>query len=176
MRNLTALFIIILATIQPFQAQQKGNDKHEITQIIDRYSESVIKRDSITFYGLFNDDAVTWCAAIKERSQAREIQEKGLAAARNSYFTSSYKGFFRSLFRHKSTEDKFDNIKITEDGTVATVTMDYSFWADGKMTNWGGKYLTLIKRDGKWKITSVSYSLELTAYFEQPLLKERIKR
>jgi len=42
------------------------------------------------------------------------------------------------------------------------------------MTNWGGKYLSLIKRDGKWKITSVIYSLELTDYFEQPTLKERI--
>ncbi|MGZ3761013.1 MAG: hypothetical protein ACXVJE_18915 [Mucilaginibacter sp.] len=51
--------------------------------------------------------------------------------------------------------------------------MDYSFWADQKMTNWGGKYLTLIKRDGKWKITSVIYSLELTDYFKQPPLQER---
>ncbi|MEO6851208.1 MAG: hypothetical protein ABI166_11275 [Mucilaginibacter sp.] len=82
----------------------------------------------------------------------------------------------RSLFRYKSTEDKFDHIRIIEDGTVASVVMDYSFWADDKMTNWGGKYLSLIKRDGKWKITSVIYSLELTDYFEEPTLKERQKR
>ena len=81
----------------------------------------------------------------------------------------------RSLFRHQSTEDKFDNIHIIEDGTVAAVTMDYSFWADNKMTNFGGKYLTLIKRDGKWKITSVIYSLEFTSYFEQPSLIDRKK-
>ncbi|PIG97519.1 hypothetical protein CS542_07045 [Pedobacter sp. IW39] len=59
----------------------------------------------------------------------------------------------RALFRYKSTEDKFDNIKIIEDGTVASVTMDYSFWANDKMTNWVVNILTLIKRDGKWKIT-----------------------
>ncbi|WP_184548177.1 hypothetical protein [Mucilaginibacter sp. FT3.2] len=72
-----------------------------------------------------------------------------------------------------SAEDKFDNIRIVEDGTVASVSMDYSFWANNKMTNWGGKYLTLIKRDGKWKITSVIYSVELAEYFEQPGLNER---
>ena len=82
----------------------------------------------------------------------------------------------RSLFRYKSTEDKFDHIRIIEDGTVASASIDYSFWADNKMTNWGGKYLLLIKRDGKWKITSVIYSLELSNYFEQPTLKERQKR
>jgi hypothetical protein len=53
--------------------------------------------------------------------------------------------------------------------------MDYSFWADNKMTNWGNKYLGLIKRDGKWKITSVIYSLELIEYLKQPALKERQK-
>jgi hypothetical protein len=41
------------------------------------------------------------------------------------------------------------------------------------MTNWGGKYLTVIKRDGKWKITSVIYSVELANYFGQPPFTER---
>lgn len=79
----------------------------------------------------------------------------------------------RTVCRMNSAEDKFDNIRIVEDGTVASVSMDYSFWANNKMTNWGGKYLTLIKRDGKWKITSVIYSVELAEYFEQPGLNER---
>ena len=68
----------------------------------------------------------------------------------------------------KSSEDKFDHIEVTEDGTVASVTMDYSFWVDGEMSNWGNKYLGLIKIDGKWKITSVIYSIELTDFYKQP--------
>ncbi|OXE99983.1 putative lumazine-binding protein [Flavobacterium araucananum] len=156
-------------------AQQKTTDKQEISAIINQYSESVIKKDSITFYTLFNEGTVTWCAAIKDKSQSKEIEKKGLEKAGTNYFTGSYKGFLRGLFKYESTEDKFDNIHIIEDGTVAAVTMDYSFWANNKMTNWGGKYLTLIKRDGKWKITSVIYSLELVSYFEQPSLAKRQK-
>lgn len=174
MKVIKTLSIIFLISVQQLHAQQTTDNKKEIGKIIDKYIKCVIEKDSVTFYSLFNDGPVTWCAAIKDRSQAKEVERIGAKAGSN-YFFGSYKGFLRSLFRYKSTEDKFDNIQIIEDGTVASVTMDYSFWANNKMTNWGGKYLGLIKRDGKWKITSVIFSLELIDYFEQPTLKERQK-
>ena len=164
---------ILLLAVFPFYGQKKNDDKKTISAIIETYSQSVIAKDSVAFYSLFNEGNVIWCAAYKDRTQAKEIEAKGEAKAGSNYFSGSYKGFMRGLFRDKTTEDKFDNIKIVEDGTVASVTMDYSFWADNKMTNWGSKYLNLIKRDGKWKITSVIYSLELIKYFKQPDLKER---
>lgn len=175
MKIVTVMPILFFAIVQPAFAQKKTDGKKEIIQIIDAYSESVIKRDSATFYNLFNKDAVTWCLALRERSQSRELGKRSPEIGRSNYSSGSHKGFFRSLYRHGTTEDKFDNIAVVEDGTVASVTMDYSFWADGKMTNWGAKYLTLIKRDGQWKITSVIYSIELTEYFPQPALKERQK-
>jgi hypothetical protein len=173
MKTISLLAIMLLVTARTAYAQHVTSDKKEIAIIINKYAKSVIDKDSVTFYNLFNDGPVTWCAAIKDNSQAREIETKSIKEGSSNYFSGSYKGFLRSLYRYRSTEDKFDNIKITEDGTVASVTMDYSFWADNKMTNWGSKYLSLIKRDGQWKITSVIYSLELTKYFKQPGLKER---
>ena len=175
MKRLKLLAVIFLTTARHTYAQQSTNNRTEITDVINKYSKSVIEKDSTAFYSLFNDGVVTWCAALKQRSQAKKFEKIGIKSAHRSYFSGSYQGFMRSLFSYKSTEDKFDNIRIIEDGTVASVSMDYSFWADHKMTNWGGKYLTLIKRDGKWKIASVIYSLELTDYFEQPTLKERKK-
>lgn len=175
MKHLKLIAFVFLVIMKQSHAQKISTDKKKIKAIIEQYSQSVIKRDSVTFYNLFNEGTVTWCAAVMEKSHNKEIETKGIEKARNSYFSGSYKGFFRGLYKYKATEDKFDNIHIIEDGTVASVTMDYSFWADNKMTNWGGKYLNLIKRDGKWKITSVIYSLELTSYFEQPSLAKRQK-
>ncbi len=172
MKKINILSFMFLTAILSY-GQKKPDDHKKIMEIIESYSKSVIEKDSIVFYSLFNKDYVVWCAAYKDRTQAKEIEEKGEGKAGSSYFSGSYKVFLRSLFRHKTTEDKFDNIKIVEDGTVASVTMDYSFWADNKMTNWGSKYLNLIKKDGKWKITSVIYSLELVKYFKQPDLKNR---
>lgn len=173
MRTITKLSVILLTTLLQSYAQQNANNKKEISILINKYAKSVIEKDSITFYDLFNDGSVTWCAALMYRSQAREVEKRGANAAGSAYISGSYKGFFRSLFRYQSAEDKFDNIQIIEDGTVASVTMDYSFWANNKMTNWGGKYLSLIKREGKWKITGVIYSVEIADYFEQQPLKER---
>jgi len=173
MKTIKLLSIILLLSIRQTYAQQAADNKKEINDIINKYAQSVIAKDSVTFYSLFNDGPVIWCGAIKDRSRAKEIEKKGAKAGKSNYFSTSYKVFLRALFSYKSTEDKFDNIRIVEDGTVASVTMDYSFWADGKMTNWGGKYLGLIKRDGQWKITSVIYSIELTDYFKQPTLKQR---
>jgi ketosteroid isomerase-like protein len=154
-------------------AQQFADHKIEINRLIEAYSKSVIEKDSTAFYSLFTDGTVTWCAALKNGSQAREAEKKG--EKRSNYFSGSYKGFFKGLYKYEATEDKFDNVWIAEDGTVASVMMDYSFHANKKMTNWGNKYLTLIKRDGKWKIVSVIYSLELAEYFPQPPLEERKK-
>lgn len=173
MKNLKLIAVVLLAMVQSY-GQQKADNKKAIHDIITTYIRTVIERDSVAFYDLFNDGRVTWCASLKDRSQAKEIEARKENAG-SGYFEGSHKGFFRSLYRYQATEDKFDNITIIEDGTVASVTMDYSFWANNKMTNWGGKYLTLIKREGKWKIASVIYSLELINYFPQPSIKERQK-
>jgi len=176
MKKIKLLSVLILIITEACYAQQKTDDRQSITDVINMYNKCVIEKDSTVFYSLFNDGPVTWCAALKDRSKEREFQKSGSKSARKSYFSGSYQAFMRSLFRYRTTEDKFDNIQIIEDGTVASVSMDYSFWANNKMTNWGGKYLSLIKRDGKWKITSVIYSIELSDYFDQPSLKHRQKK
>jgi hypothetical protein len=177
MMSLLKMFVVVIliTTAQCSFAQQASTDKQQIEAIIATYSKSVIERDSSAFYSLFIDGPVTWCGALKDNSQAREVAKKGEKVAGSNYFSSTYKGFMRSLFHFQATEDKFDNVAIAEDGAVASVMMDYSFWANNKMTNWGNKYLTLIKKDGKWKITTVIYSLELTEYYPQSSLKLRKK-
>ncbi|MDJ1494842.1 nuclear transport factor 2 family protein [Cytophagaceae bacterium DM2B3-1] len=167
------LTLVYSAFAQRAFAQEKDKNATALSILVDTYSQSVATRDSATFYGLFNDGSVMWGAVLSERTQSKEQEVKGTTAS--NYFEGSYKRFMRGLFRYESCEDKFENIHIIEDGSVASITMDYSFWANGSMTNWGSKYLSLIKRDGKWKITSVIYSLELTKYFKQPSLTERRK-
>ena len=165
-----SLLAMILGNLTASGQQQK--DRKEILQLIEKYSAAVISRDSATFYELFNNGQVTWAGSLSQRSQDKEI-ESGKSTSSSAYFMGSYQQFMRGLFKYSSTEDKFDNIQITTDGTVASVTMDYSFWANRKMTNWGGKYLGLIKKEGRWKITSVIYSLDLTKYFKRTAVASR---
>ena len=173
MSYLKLTYILLAFFWMPTYAQNDQDDKKQISKLIESYSRCVIERDSLRFYELFNDGPVVWAAVLAERSAAREKAELNDRKPRSNYSSGSYKGFMRAILRYGSTADKFDNIRIVTDGSVAAVTMDYSFWAEHKMTNWGGKYLCLVKRDGKWKITSVIYSIELSNYYPQPPLKIR---
>ncbi len=56
-------------------------------------------------------------------------------------------------------EEKFYNIRITQDGHVAWVMFDFEFLSGGRVENYGVETWQLIKAlDGKWKIFSVVWS------------------
>jgi ketosteroid isomerase-like protein len=56
-------------------------------------------------------------------------------------------------------EERFYNIKITQDGHLAWVMFDFEFLSGGKVENHGIETWQMIKAsDGKWKILSVVWS------------------
>jgi ketosteroid isomerase-like protein len=56
-------------------------------------------------------------------------------------------------------EEKFYNLKITQDGHVAWLLFDYEFLQGGKTSNHGIEAWQMIKHvDGKWKIASVMWT------------------
>jgi len=89
-------------------------------------------------------------------------------------FTNTFKNFINDIAQN-SIEIKYDNVKIIEDGRVASVNFDYSFWENAKMQNWGREIWTMVKFNNRWKITSVLFSMEQVKYNPQPPLKERLK-
>lgn len=165
MKKLMLLALCVSFTFCFSQTQ----DEKDIRKVMDTFLEAVNTRDNEKFNSLFHEHVLS-IGNFTERTQKSRIKngEKG-----PSYFLDDYKTVISNLKDDKSKE-KFDNIKIIEDGTVASANFDYSFWYDGKMTDWGREIWTLLKIDGKWKITSITYSMELTKYYPQPPLKNRL--
>jgi ketosteroid isomerase-like protein len=61
-----------------------------------------------------------------------------------------------------SLEERFYNVKITQDGHLAWVMFDYDFLVNGKPENHGLETWQMIKTaDGKWKIASVIWTQNL---------------
>lgn len=59
-------------------------------------------------------------------------------------------------------EEKFYNLKITQDANVAWVMFDYEFVENGKTTNYGVEtWQMMLDAEGKWKIVSVVWSTKL---------------
>jgi ketosteroid isomerase-like protein len=70
-----------------------------------------------------------------------------------------YGGFAQFVKNAKfPIEERFYNVKITQDADLAWVMFDYEFVGDGKVENYGVETWQMVKRGGQWKIFSVVWS------------------
>jgi hypothetical protein len=155
--------LLLFFSLNFISAQQTSKDKQEIHQLLNSFMQSIIKKDSVTFNSLFFEGNVNWIGVIKEKSQAKTIEDNPSIV--KNYFTSTYTSFIQSILRDKKSEERFENIVIQNDDAIASVTFDYSFWSEDSMTNWGNEYWQLVKINGKWKISSVLFSIEISKYY-----------
>ncbi|NRR34356.1 hypothetical protein HSX11_29720 [Oxalobacteraceae bacterium] len=96
------------------------------------------------------------------------MNPEDIAYVRNTHDTSfdglragGYGEFARVIGMSKeSIEEKFYNVKITQDGNVAWVMFDYEFIRDGKTQNYGIETWQMMKVVGdNWKIASVMWTM-----------------
>lgn len=163
------IFSVLVITSFAF-GQVKENAKKltantEIRQVLTTFMDCIAKKDSITFYGLFHEEPVVWAGVYKDKTRDVILNKN---SSEKTYFKDTYQEFFRYIIKAKKAEEKFYNIDIVEDGSVASVSFDYSFWEDDGKQNWGKESWGLVKIDGKWKITSVIFSIDYEAIHPEP--------
>jgi hypothetical protein len=78
----------------------------------------------------------------------------------NGLYAGGFYEFARFVQDSKvPVEERFYNVKITQDKHVAWVMFDYEFVEDGKVGNYGVETWQMMKNfEGKWKIASVWWS------------------
>jgi hypothetical protein len=167
MRRQIITLIILLLTQSAFSQTKNKNDKKEIHKVLNTFMECLVKKDSIKFYNLFHTDPVVWVGVTQQKTYADELKKESTA---KDNFKANYKSFYRHFYS-KEIEEKFYNIQIHEDGYIASIIFDYSFWEKGKKSNWGKESWAMIKTNGQWKITSVLFSTEDETINPEPKLK-----
>ena len=141
------------------RAQPSANeeDKIALTKVLHTFMTSLKTKDSTSLYNLFYEGNVSWVGVYKEKTQAKRVKYDSTAL---NYKVSDYKTWFRSTTAGSIKEEKFYNVNIDTDGSIASVTFDFSFWAGGKKGLWGKESWGLVKINNEWKITSVIFSME----------------
>lgn len=167
MMKFLACFLIFTLQTSFLPAQPKAGDaEKEITKVMHDFMRAIIDKDSVTFYSLFHTEPVAWVGSYKDKTQATRLQKNSKA---KSYFTDDYKNFIRGIIGDKeSTEEKFYNVRMVCDESIASLSFDYSFWFGGKKSNWGKESWGLLKVDGRWKITSVLFSMDFENVNPEP--------
>ncbi|MDQ1089575.1 hypothetical protein [Siphonobacter sp. SORGH_AS_1065] len=156
MKRVITVFIFLLSLTQ-VKAQKFAKEKAEINGIVDQFRTSISKKDSVTFLRLFTPQAFVWIGVMKNQNQFKKVIAK--KPDLKNYFSVGYDTFYKFLGDKGTQEEIFKNVRITNDDVIGSVTFDYEYWNDGKMTNWGKEFWHLIKMDNEWKMVSVIFSI-----------------
>jgi hypothetical protein len=153
--------IIIILFINYTAFAQQIDHKAKINTVLNTFMHCIETKDSVKMYALFHKGPVTWVGVYKDITQRERLKKDSLSL---NYKIADYKTWFRNVCKPGPRKEDFNNIEIIEDGSIASVTFDYSFWANGKKGNWGKEFWHLVNENGDWKIASVIFSIELEMY------------
>lgn len=161
----TALSLILAACLAasfatPAHAANANADADvaAIRQVVQQFQEAIVARDGKTLGSLFVPEGGAWLSALDERTYAA-VKARNPAAPR--MMPSTWQKF-ADFVQHaaKPVEERFHDVRIDTNGTVASVWFDFDFLVDGKVTNQGSETWQLVRTDDGWKINAMLYSVD----------------
>ncbi|SIQ58289.1 SnoaL-like domain-containing protein [Janthinobacterium sp. TND4EL3] len=137
-------------------------DLRAIEQVVADFQAALIAKDVRLLSSLMLHTNILFAspaddAYVKKMRDTTDVHFDGVGAG--GYVA------FANFIKHEPqrTEEKFYNVKITQDRHVAWVNFDYEFLVGDKLSNYGVEAWQMVKRDGNWKILSVVWSMHAAA-------------
>lgn len=125
MRNFVILFLIISSGL----TAQERSSKENLKLFVKDYFNVINGKDSTNISTFLYDENVSWVGTYKHKTY-EELSHHNHKL--RPTFSGNFKNFKSDLSEGKNSEVKYDNVKIIEDGSVASVNLDYSFCLMGK--------------------------------------------
>ena len=142
-------------------APDNDDAQAQIRQLIERFQTAVIGKDRAALGALFLPTSNSWIA-VPSAATYRIVKTKHPKARR--YLPDSYTHFIDFVCNSvQPLQEKFSNVRIATDDTVASVYFDYVFLDSGKPVNHGSEVWQLINTGNGWKINALVYSINLDA-------------
>ena len=128
-----------------------AEDRAAIERLLDTYRAAVKNGDEAGFAALLLNERVPFLtveAADLDKLQARDVDVQRYPDFRHAVFGSA-----------RRYEQRFDNVRILQDGALAQVSLDFVTVAAGTdQGGYGWKTLELLKVAGGWRIASEFYT------------------
>jgi hypothetical protein len=136
-------------------------DQREIAQVVADFQAALKTKNIRQLSSLMMNADIPWASppppeGIRKMREMSNPNADGLRAG-------AFHDFVRFVRESKvPLEERFYNVKITQDKHVAWVMSDYEFVADGQVSNYGIETWQMMKNvDGKWKIASVWWTTNM---------------
>ncbi|MCS0582610.1 nuclear transport factor 2 family protein [Massilia pinisoli] len=133
-------------------------DVAAIRQVVQQFQTAIVARDGKALGVLFVPQGGAWLSTLDERTYAAA---KARNPAARRMMPSTWQKF-ADFVQHaaKPVEERFHDVRIDTNGTVASVWFDFDFLVDGKVTNQGSETWQLVRTDDGWKINAMLYSID----------------
>lgn len=130
-----------IAAPAPASFAATGADRIAIEMLLATYTRAVSTKDQPLFETLLLNPAVPF-AGVPDGGVKLEAEVR------------DYAGFSRRVFKGPAFTQRFQDVRIAQDGGLADVTLIFvNTRADGS-SSWGWKTMQLLKVAGHWKIAS----------------------
>jgi ketosteroid isomerase-like protein len=150
------LLAFLAFLVLPAMAAAADSPKAEIEQVVARFQTAIKAHDRPALASLFLTDSKAWWTILGEPSYQKM---KAAHPDAPRYKTGTWQEFANYVGNAKGNiEERFHNVSIETDGTVASVYFDFEFLANGKVGNKGAETWQLLRTNEGWKIAAMLYS------------------
>ena len=161
LRRIPVVVAVALACTGAAQASADDTAEAAIRDVVRRFQEGIRAKDGDALRGLFLAKDNSWLSVATSaewhRLRARRADAPKVEAG-------SYENFVREIAAdNERVEERFSNLHIHTNGTIASVHFDFVFIAGERTTNQGQEAWHLVNTEQGWKISSVIYSVERPA-------------
>ncbi len=125
-------------------AQETKSERESVMKVVDSFLKAIDKKDTALFNSLLIVEAQAFV------SQGDYIEMKAMKMLVD----------FPSDQQWKERVDK-DKVKVAVSGVIASVSAPYRFWINDEFSHCGYETFSLVKEKGSWKITSLTFSMEV---------------
>ncbi|TDR41541.1 SnoaL-like protein [Tahibacter aquaticus] len=161
LRRISAVCAVVLACTAAAQASAANTAEAAIRQVVRQFQEGIRAKDGAALRSLFLAKDNSWLR-VATTAEWQYLRSRRADAAKVE--AGSYENFVREIVDDsESVEERFSNIHIHTNGTVASVHFDFVFIAGERTTNQGQEAWHLVNTEQGWKISSVIYSAERPA-------------
>jgi hypothetical protein len=139
------------------EALSHDADVAAIRQVVQQFQSAIVAHDGKLLSSLFLQDHDSWLEVFDDASYAR-VKAKHPDARK--VMRSTWKQFADDMqSASRPVEERFYNVRIDTNGTVASVYFDFDFLSDGKLNNRGSETWQLVHAEDGWKIAAMLYSI-----------------
>ena len=163
----TTVLLVSLLFVFQINAQEKVNHTKALNQVVEDFRISVIEHtDDEKFFNLFLNESIVWEAIFTGKSKVEMKKRRPDFVT----YSSNFKDFYTSL--KDGVEEKFYNVDIDVRDEFATISFDYTFNVNAEIQNWGTEYWSLMLVENSWKITSVTWSMNMEHHEKCPFAND----